>query len=103
MRAVRTRETQGFEQCLELYKDHSPDTELPLAVGAGVMLGQNIWADQSVYFLLCHYSCANFDNPGLVNETRATIVQTAFALGADYKIDLLQFVIVEIDGYTGIF
>jgi hypothetical protein len=38
----------------------------------------------------------------LVNGTRATIKQIVFAPGADYKIDLPQFVMLEVDGYTGL-
>jgi hypothetical protein len=38
----------------------------------------------------------------LVNGTRATIKQIVFASGADYKIDLPRFIMLEVDGYTGL-
>jgi hypothetical protein len=39
----------------------------------------------------------------LVNGTRATIKQIVFAPGADYKVDLPRFIMLEVDGYTGLF
>ena len=84
-------QTEGFE------------AELLLAVGARVMLTRNTWIDQGIYFLLCYYSCANFNNPGLVNGTRATIKQIVFAPGANHKIDLPRIIMLEVDSYTGMF
>ena len=43
----------------------------------------------------------NIENLGLVNGTRATIRQIVFAPGADHKIDLPRFIMLEVDGYTG--
>jgi ATP-dependent DNA helicase PIF1 len=38
----------------------------------------------------------------LVNGTRATIRQIVFAPEADHKIDLPRFIMLEVDGYTGL-
>ena len=43
----------------------------------------------------------NFENTGLVNGARATIRQIVFAPGANYQTDLPWFIMLEVDGYTG--
>ena len=44
----------------------------------------------------------DFNNLGLVNGTRATIKQIVFAPRANFKIDLPWFIMLEVDGYTGL-
>jgi ATP-dependent DNA helicase PIF1 len=95
----------GGRQAKQATEDQAEglEAELLLAVGARVMLTRNIWTDRGIYSLLCYYYCANFNNPGLVNGTRATIKQIVFASGADHKIDLPRFIMLEVDRYTGMF
>ena len=79
------------------------EAELLLAVGARVMLTRNIWTDRGIIFFSTIHCYAEFNNIGLVNGTRATIRQIVFAPGADYKIDLPRFIMLEVDGYTGLY
>ena len=67
------------------------------------MLTRNIWTDRGIIFFSTIHCYAEFNNIGLVNGTRATIRQIVFAPGADYKIDLPRFIMLEVDGYTGLY
>jgi ATP-dependent exoDNAse (exonuclease V) alpha subunit len=78
------------------------EAEILLAVGAKVMLTKNIWTDRGTTFLSTINQYTKFNNLGLVNGTRATIRQIVFAPGADYKIDLPRFIMLEVDRYTGL-
>ena len=78
------------------------EAELLLAVAARVMPTRNIWTSRGIAFLSIINCCTKFNNLGLVNGTRATIKQIVFSPGADYKTDLPQFIMLEVDGYRGL-
>lgn len=67
------------------------------------MITRNIWTDRGNTFFSIITHCTKFGNTGLVNGTKATIKQIIFAPGADYKIDLPRFIMVEVDDYAGLF